>query len=144
MDQGREEWIARIAAALCAASRWLAVAAIAMTVIAAMRLVLFPPESMLGKLGLSLILVFGAMQIYLAVRIEFDRRVFEFLAERGGGEAQLLAQLDGAMRALRLQSEAKLERDLTERAQGLVSLIQRLGWILVGQFTVLAAVAWLD
>ncbi len=76
MDQGREQWIARIAAALCAASRWLAGAAIIMTMIGAMRLVLFPPEQIFAKLGLCLVLAFGAIQLYLAVRIEFDRQLF--------------------------------------------------------------------
>ncbi len=54
-----------------------------------------------------------------------------------------LADLDGAMSALRLQSETKPERDLAERAQGLIWLIRWLGWLLVGQLALLAALAWL-
>ncbi len=114
-----------------------------MTMIGAMRLVLFPPEQIFAKLGLCLVLAFGAIQLYLAVRIEFDRQLFELLAEHGGSDARRLADLDGAMRALRLQNETQPERDLTARAKGLISLIQWLAWVLVGQFALLAALAWL-
>lgn len=145
MDRGRERWIAGITAALCAASRWLIGVAIIMTMIGATRLVLFPPEQIFAKLGLCLVLAFGAIQLYLAVRIEFDRQLFELLAEHGDGDAQRLADLDGAMRVLRLQNENEThqERDLTARAKGLISLIQWLAWVLVSQLALLAGLPWI-
>lgn len=41
VDDGHDPAIARIAAALCAASRWVVVTAVALTILAAVRFVLF-------------------------------------------------------------------------------------------------------
>lgn len=55
MDPAHETWIARIAVALCFASRWIFVFAVALTVVAALRLMVLPPEHLLARLGLSLV-----------------------------------------------------------------------------------------
>lgn len=142
MDQACEDWIAHIAEAMCVASRWLAGTAVAMVIIAAMGLVLLPPVPTLAKLGLGLVLALGAIQVYVTVRIELDRRLFEFMVEHSGRGAQRLADLDSAMYTLRLRRQAAPTRDLTERVQGLISLIRRLGWVVVGQLVLLAMLPW--
>lgn len=142
MDHGRETWLASIAEALCSASRWMLAVAILLTVISAVQLLLLPPGHVLMKLGLSVAFLLGAGQVYLAVRIEFDRRLFEVLAERGA--LQALPHLDDAMQALHLQGGAESGRDLTARAEGVLSLVRRAGVLLVAQFAALLAAFWID
>ena len=116
--------------------------AIALTGISAVQLLLLPPGPILIRLGLSLAFVLGGAEVYLAVRIEFDRRLFEVLAERGA--VQALPHLDDAMQALHLQREAESGRDLVARAEGVLSLVRKAGVMLVAQFTALLAVFWID
>lgn len=144
MDDGPERWISRIAAALCAASRWVVAVAIALTVLAATRLLLIPPGDWLTKLGLALVVALGAVQLYLAVRIELDRRLFQRLAESAGVESRALAELDEAMQALRLQSPDRTGRSLADRAQGVLSLIRRLGLVTAVQLAALVLIVWFD
>jgi hypothetical protein len=137
MDQNQEAWIARTTAALCAASRWMIAAALALTVLAAARLLLGPPGNPLTRLALAAVLALGAPQLYLAVRIELDRRLFERLAEGAGVESRGLAQLDGALEALHMQGAEKSGRSLPDRAQGALSLVRRLGGLTAGQLALL-------
>jgi hypothetical protein len=139
MDPGPEEWMARSAAAICVASRWLSGAGLGLALVALWAL----PGHRLGPaVGLSLVAVAGAVQVYLALRIEFDRQVFGALARaRAPGEA--VKGFDGAMLALDMMPEAKAGRPLVERVRGLRSLVAKAGAVFALQLLLSLAAAWM-
>jgi hypothetical protein len=70
-----------------------------------------------ATVALGLIIIIGALQIYLAVRIEFDRQIFDLAA----GDPEGFAGFDQSGRS----SEA--------RAAGLASLVRWSGVLLAAQ-----------
>ncbi|HYR33366.1 MAG TPA: hypothetical protein VEQ87_03655 [Burkholderiales bacterium] len=134
MDQPDVDWTARTAAALCVASRWLAVGALVLTM-TAFGAGLAGLRAGVASASLVLIVLLGATQVYLAVRIEFDRRIFELV-----GPSRSFDGFDAALRGMGLERRGARERSTQERAAGLVSLIRWSGRLLAAQF-VLAVLA---
>jgi hypothetical protein len=143
MDSTQEEWMARIAAAFCAASRWLSAVALALSGIALVALYLLPAGSVPAAVLLSLTAAAGAIQAYLALRIEFDKQIFEAVATRTGATADALHAFDVALQSLALPRDGKAGRPLPERVQGLMSLVKSTAWVLAIQFALLILVPWL-
>ena len=141
MDPGLDEWMARSAVALCAASRWLSGAAVVLAVVALSAVHARPAARIAAAAGLA-VAAAGAVQVYLAVRIEFDRHVFAALARaREPGEA--VKGFDGAMRALGMMPERKTGRTLADRVRGLRTLVRRAGWLFAVQLALSLVAAWM-
>ena len=81
------------------------------------------------RAGLALIIAIGAVQVYLAIRIEFDRRIFERVVEAPQG----WSGFDDAMRKLELMPAAKMGRPPAARAAGLATLVRWHAGLLVAQ-----------
>ena len=73
-----EAWIARSGAALCRGARWPLAFSLGLSLLAGLSLMLEPLQAPIAKL---VIVCAGVTQVYLALRIEFDRVVFERFAE---------------------------------------------------------------
>ena len=95
-----------------------------------------PRGAAVATAALALIIVIGAVQVYLAVRIEFDRRIFELAAEEPEG----FAGFDAALRAMGLQRASKGERSPEARAAGAAALVRWSGVLLAAQLVLGLAV----
>jgi hypothetical protein len=138
-----DEWTARSAEALCAGSRWVHGASLGLAAVALWMMYALPPAGATARTALSIAAGAGALQLYYALRIEFDRRIFAGLASLRGGSAETLEALDHAMRELGLAGGRSGGRPLAERARGLAALVRRCGWIFAGQAVLMLAGAWL-
>ena len=85
--------------------------------------------------ALALIIVIGAMQVYLAMRIEFDRRIFDRVADTPEG----WSGFDHAMRELGLMRPAKGGRAPAARAAGLAALVRWHAGLLAAQLVLALA-----
>jgi hypothetical protein len=127
-------WSAHIAAALCAASRWLSAGSLGLTVCA---LVAAPLAAGMAFAALAACAAFGGVQLYLAVRIEFDRAIFTAAAQEG------FEGFDEALGRLGWRRGADPARPPESRAAGLASLVKRAGVLLAAQLALLLAGLWL-
>ncbi len=143
MDSRREEWIARSVAALCIASRWLSCASLVLAVLTLGYLYLFPPASIAFAAMCSGAVAAGLIQVYLAMRIEFDRKIFEALAAHPEGATAGTDAFDQAMQSLGMLPKSKIGRPLAERASGTVFLVRGTGWVLAFQLALAIAAPWL-
>jgi hypothetical protein len=89
----------------------------------------FPPGGAVATAALALIIVIGAVQVYLAVRIEFDGRIFEL----AGAQPDGFAGFDAALRNLGLGREPNGDRSPEMRAAGLASLVRTSGALVAVQ-----------
>jgi hypothetical protein len=143
MGPTNEEWIARSAAAFCGASRWLSCTSLVLAALALLRFYVSPPMSMTSAAVLSAAVAAASGQAYLAVRIEFDRKVFEALAVSAGGVAAATAGFDRAMESLDMLRHGKSGRPLAERARGALRLVKGAGWLLALQLALAIAMSWM-
>lgn len=134
MDTASLLWSARVASALCAASRWCAAASLLMT-LAAFALGATTEAQAASSAALALIIAIGAVQLYLAMRIEFDRRIFDLVA----GAPEGWSGFDHAMRELGLMRPAKAGRAPAARAAGLATLVKWHAGLLVAQLVLALA-----
>ena len=144
MESRREDWIARCAAALCVSSRWLSCASLALTALALGCLYLLPPANIVVAAMFSLAVAAGMIQAYLALRIEFDRKVFEALTTYPEGAAAGADAFDQAMQSLGMLPKSKVGRTLVERALGMHFLVKGAGWIFALQLALVLAASWLS
>ena len=93
--------------------------------------------------ALSFAVAAGAGQAYLVLRVEFDRRIFEALAETAAGSADAAHAFNRAMLAPGLTAEGKAGRTVLQRAEGLVSLVRKAGWLFVSQLVLLIVAPWI-
>lgn len=117
-----QRWIAAVGASLCAASRWLLLGTGLAIVIGLAPLVCRPASAehpvLLWILALSVL-----PQIYLIVRIEFDRRIFRRLTRTSLDMREILSAFDAALAATRLRPASDVSRSLSERLRGTNRLI---------------------
>jgi hypothetical protein len=132
-------WALRIANALCAASRWLSAGSLALTLCAFAIAAASPRAGAFALAALALIVALGAVQIYLAVRIEFDRAIFESAA----GQSDGFAGFDEALQKLGWMRSADGGRPPEARAAGLSSLVKWSGRLVGAQFALVLAALWL-
>ena len=140
MDAHDDTWVARSAAALCVASRCIGVGSLALLLFSLWWLYSDTAGNLPRAIALSLAAIAGAGQIYLALRIEFDRRIFEAFARSDDAGR---ADFDRSLTVLGLRSEAPRDRTMLERARGLASLVKVSGYLLVVQFLLSLAAAWM-
>ena len=143
MDSKREEWIAWTAAALCVASRWVSCASLVLAALALGFLYSSPHENIAVRAMFSLAVAAGSIQAYLALRIEFDRKIFEALAAHPGGAVGAADAFDQAMQSLGMLPKGKAGRTLAERVRGMLVLVKGAGWILALQLALAIAASWL-
>jgi hypothetical protein len=143
MDSKREEWIARSVAALCVASRWLSCASLAVAALALGCLYLLPPENIAVRAMFSLAVAAGLIQARLALRIEFDRKVFEALAAHPEGATAAADAFDQAMQSLGMLPKGKTGRTLAERGRGMLVLVKGAGWTFALQLALAITASWL-
>ena len=139
MDISRDPWIARCASAACVASRWISGASMGLTVLALCHFYFLPAGTALAAAAISLAAVAGAAQVYLAVRIEFDRAIFESLA----GAAGAADGFDRAAQALGLLSSQKAGRDFVRRSAGVLLLVKIAFLVFLAQLALLVAAVWM-
>jgi hypothetical protein len=129
VDPVPHQWPARVASALGGASRWCAASSLLITLAAFVIGAATDTQSAAAAVLPGLIVVLGAVQIGLAVRIEFDRRIFDLLAAAPEG----WSGFDDAMRELGLMDRAKIGRPPAARAAGLARLVRWHGGLLLAQ-----------
>jgi hypothetical protein len=127
--------IAKTAAALCVAARWSAAASLVLTAVAFNRL---PGDGAALRMLLAAIVAAGAVQAYLAFRIELDRVIFEAAAN----ETAVFERFDAALAAIGLARRAG-GRLPEERAAGLWRLVKSGAIVLALQFALAVAAAFL-
>jgi hypothetical protein len=132
-------WTARIASALCAASRWLSAGSLVLTLCAFAIAATGPRAGELALAALAPVVALGAVQIYLAARIEFDRAIFEAAA----GQPDGFAGFDEALQKLGWNRSASGGRPPEARAAGLATLVKWSGRLLGVQFALALAALWL-
>lgn len=126
--------IARTAAALCVAGRWVGAASLLLTAGALMQL---PTYGAAHRIVLTAILVAGAGQAYLSFRVELDRLIFEAAAN----DTAALERFDAARAAIGLGRRA-VGRTPEQRAAGLWRLLKASGVVLALQFALAIASVW--
>lgn len=88
--------------------------------------------------------IMGLIDMYYALRIEFDKRLFKYLATCKAPLANTLIELDNALVAFHLISSKQLAiRSIAERQQGTLLLFKKQLFILIMQIMLLL-VAWLS
>lgn len=127
--------VAKTAAALCVASRWWSAASL---LLSAAALAAAARADSPASLMLPAIVLAGAAQAYLAFRIEFDRRIFEAVADSG---AEAFSRFDAAMGAIGL-ARPSAARSAQDRAAGLWRLVRSSGLLVAVQFALALAAMW--
>lgn len=132
----------RIALAAARASRW--VAAAAALVVAALILSVFTgrPLPNPALLVLCLSIVAGGAVIYLMVRIELDRSIFEDPSGATDLNAYF-AGFDQSRLQLGLGAPPREARPVAERVQGLLRLVQTMGYLFMAELFLAIGSAWI-
>jgi hypothetical protein len=124
-DRRPDDWPARIAAALGVGSRWLSAASLVVTACAVAAAL---DDAREASLVVASLLVLGTVQVYLALRIELDRAVFDAAAHGRGWEG-----FDAALREIGLGRGGDAQRGAAARASGLLRLVRCSGALFVVQ-----------
>lgn len=122
----QHDWTAQVGVALCSGSRWLSAAALLIT-LSAFTLAAGLAHPATALLILALIIVLGVVQLYLALRIEFDRVIFQAASGTPAWDA-----FDAALQGLRWAAH-KGERSTTARASGVARLVRASAALLIIQ-----------
>jgi hypothetical protein len=130
-----EAWIAESGAALCRGARWPIALSLALSVLAGARVLVEPRQA---PIFLLLVLCAGVVQAYLALRIEFDRAVFERFAEDPAGAPQF----DSALVQAGWAKSPAAARSMADRVRGLNGFVRAAFLVLVLQVLALGWAAW--
>jgi len=133
-----EHWMAWLPGALCGASRWLTAGSLVLVAGAIAVLAGRTPTATPALAAFALVVALGAAQLYLAVRIEFDRAIFARAAARPAA----WAGFDAALGRLGWRSTASAARTPEARAAGLRALVNWNAMLLAAQFALLLAGLW--
>jgi hypothetical protein len=129
-----EAWSAIITAALLRSLRCVSLLSIALTGVAIHALTGHSIGSIAVKLFCLLTIEIGLVGVYLAVRIEFDARLFERLTN---ADAAQWRAFDTAMTRLGLMPSVKAGRPLAERISGALRMARWHVAVLVAQIAIL-------
>lgn len=132
----------RIAVAIARASRWLGATAIAMVAALLASLFMGRPLHTLAALALCLAILAGAAMIYLQVRVELDRSIFE--AALGAADVSAcFVGFDQSRSQLGLGQPAREMRPVAERVQGLIRLVRKMGYLFALQVIFVVTGVWI-
>jgi hypothetical protein len=134
---GQLNWQLRIALGACLGARLLSLAALLLGGFGLYLQTISASPSLLN----TLVVVAVLPALYLGLRMEIDRVLFQRLADQADGMS--LATLDAALLAQGLIRPGASTRSLTERANGVFTLLRWLGALLVLQFSLLLLASWL-
>lgn len=137
-----QDWQLQLALGTCRAGRLLSAASLACSLFALA--MLGGSRSGLSGAGVlwSLAVLAVLPGLYLGVRLEIDRSLFQRLAEAGGSLSDDLAALDGALEELGLAAGSGMTRNLAARVGGGFRLARWLGGMVGGQVLLLFLAAW--
>ncbi|WER48252.1 hypothetical protein CupriaWKF_26015 [Cupriavidus sp. WKF15] len=128
---GSEAWVARITAAAMHAASRLNGAGLVLAMANLLLAGLFAPAALVYLvLGLVAALI-GVAQLWLLVRIELDRRLFEALAV--AADAADLDALDQGLAALGWQAPGRAGRSLAERSRATLRFLKFAGALTAAQ-----------
>ena len=132
----------RVALAAARASRWVGGAAA--LVVAALLLSVFTgrPLPNPALLVLCLSIVTGGAVLYLMVRIELDRSIFEDAASAADVSAYF-AGFDQSRLQLGLGAAPREARPVAERVRGLLRLVQAMGYLFIAELFLAVGSAWI-
>ena len=132
---------ARIAVAMARAARWIGAMAIAMAAALVASLFMGRPLHTFAALALCLAMLAGAAVIYLMVRVELDRSIFE--AALGAADlAAYFAAFDQSRSQLGLGRPLRETRPVADRVHGLIGLVRAMGYLFVVQVALVAVGVW--
>ena len=129
--------------AIARASRWIAVAAIAFAMVALAGLLLGRSDQITAVLALCLAVLLGAAEVYLALRVEFDRSIFEAAASGSSDAAAYFEAFDQSRSQLGLGTPKSEARSVGERVWGLIRLVRAMGTVFILQVISVLAGVWI-
>jgi len=138
-----QAWQLQLALGACRAGRLLAAASLACALFALAILADQAPSGIATRALWSLAVLAALPALYLGVRLELDRGLFQRLADARDASGDDLAGLDRAMVELGLVAGGGASRSLADRAGGLFRLTRRLGEVVGAQMVLMLAGAWL-
>ncbi|MBT2746290.1 MULTISPECIES: hypothetical protein [unclassified Lysobacter] len=128
----------RAMAALLAQGRWLCAASLLLWLAALLGLILGAATPPWVPIAWPLSLLAGLAQLYYAIRVDFDARLLQALAE-SGDDAHAARRLDAALLGLGLLKPGHEGRDWPRRWRGARGLLLRQALVLIVQFAALIA-----
>ena len=132
---------ARIAVAMARATRWIGATAIAMAAALVGSLFMGRPLHTFAALALCLAILAGAAMIYLMVRVELDRSIFEAALEAADLNAYFAA-FDKSRSQLGLGQPPRETRPVADRVRGLIGLVRTMGYLFVVQVALAVIGVW--
>lgn len=130
-------WQLQLALGACRAGRLLAAAALTCALFALVMLVDHVATGITVRVLWSLVVLATLPALYLAVRLELDRGLFQRLVDAGDIGDDELASLDRAMVELDLVTSGGASRSLADRAGGVFRLVRQLGAVVGMQVALL-------
>jgi hypothetical protein len=124
-DPGTEAWLARITAGAMHAAARLNGAGLVLAMANLLLAGLFAPAALVYLVLGLVVAIMGAAQLWLLVRIELDRRLFEALAV--AADTAELGALDQALSALGWQAPGRAGRSLAERSRATLRFLKFAG-----------------
>lgn len=134
-----QAWQLQLALGACRAGRLLAAASLACTLFA-LYLSTVSAEPLARALG-SLAILAVLPALYLAVRLEIDRRLFQRLATAQDANGDDLVALDRALAELGWKAGEGTTRPLAARVAGVVRLVKWQGGLVAAQLVLLGLFA---
>ena len=131
----------RIAVATARATRWIGALAIAMAPALVASLFMGRPLHTFAALALCLAILAGVALIYLMVRVELDRSIFEAALDAPDLNAYFAA-FDQSRSQLGLGKPPGEPRPVADRVRGLIGLVRAMGYLFVVQVTLVAVSVW--
>ncbi|TXL72072.1 hypothetical protein FHP25_26975 [Vineibacter terrae] len=113
------------------------------SVLALPSLALLHPRPLPALATATLAVVIGLAELWLALRVAFDARIFEQLARGEAGGSMTTASFDGAMGALGLMPADKAGRPVAARVRGAMGLLRRQATMAVAQLVVIGVSGWI-
>lgn len=133
----------RAMAAALLQGRWLCAVSLLLWAGALIGVLFAPVGPRLAGIAWMLSLGAGAVQLYYAMRVDFDARLLRALAESGADDGGDAAQrLDAALGAMGLQPPGRAGRDWPARWRGARGLLLRQTLWLAIQFALSAVAYW--
>jgi hypothetical protein len=137
-----QAWQLQLALGACRAGRLLAAASLACALFALAMLADHAPAGIAARVLWSLAVLAALPALYLGVRLELDRGLFQRLADAEDASGGDLAALDRAMVELGLVAGGGTTRTLADRTSGVFRLTRRLGGVVGVQLMLMLVAAW--
>jgi hypothetical protein len=133
-----QAWQIHLALGLCRGGRLLVLASLVLTALAFSGTWLYgPASSVFQQLLVSLATLMLLPVLYLGLRLEIDRGLFQRLAQAQDSLPQDLDSLDTALAELGWKPTPAQPRPLADRVAGLARLTKGLGGLVVAQLLML-------